>query len=326
MAQNRFTAHVNSLTGLTKTQHAVLRMFAQYTDNETGEGFPSLVTLAAGTLLARSTVQLAMEELQEKGYLEFVRKRKTQNFWVNVYRVVLPGTIPTHHSDECTIPTSHRTDHRTDPVSPHRREDSSNQQVDRTDTDRIGNELDQVCSLPKVDRIETAKPELISTDASSYVKRIVDRFARYKNPGKDAEQYAMEIFIDSGLGIGRNYDPAWEWKPGVSHGEVCCRHILDIIGFVFEIQINDPKFKYADRTHTMKNLRDHLLKEKSPLENCWMEFCTDWNGSRQGNPLRNTRGHISYAMQTVDDPEFCAWGAEVRKRIRESQQRMAKAG
>jgi hypothetical protein len=109
--------------------------------------------------------------------------------------------------------------------------------------------------------------------------------------------------------------------PIVTVGELCYRHIVDIIGFVFEIQINDPKFRYAERTHTLKNLRDHLLKEKSPLESSWINFCTDWDGRKHG-----TRGSVSYAMMTLDDPEACAWGAVIRKKIKEFQARKAKAG
>jgi hypothetical protein len=336
MAQNKFTEYVATLTGLTATQHKVLKAIAQFTDNKTGECFPSMTTISAATDLAKSTVQIAIDNLCEAGHLEIVGRRATKHASVNVYRVVVSRT-------DSVVPMSHTDSSRTDTDSPSRTDSESSRTdlaevkqeqrvvLSRTDdssrTDRY--RTDQVVSSgfrsSPVEQ-ETTKPNLISTDAPDYPQMIVDRFARYKNPGKDALLYAKEIFVDSGLGIGKGTDPARITHLGVTAGELAYRHIVDIIGFVFEIQINDPKFRYAERTYTLKNLRDHLCKPKSPLESCYIDFCTDWEGAKQGNRLRTTRGSVSYAMQTLDDPQASAWGAAVRQRIKEYQACKAKAG
>ena len=138
--QNKFTEHVATITGLTPAQHGVLKVIAGFTDHNTGEAFPSLGTIAAGADVARSTVQIAINDLCEAGHLEFVRKRQTQRSFVNVYRVVIPDAyrhVPTH--TDARIPT--RTDSRTDTDFVGTRQSSWNQGSKRTDTDSVGNEL-----------------------------------------------------------------------------------------------------------------------------------------------------------------------------------------
>lgn len=114
--QNKFTEHVATITGLTPAQHSVLKVIAGFTDHNTGEAFPSLGTIAAGADVARSTVQIAINDLCEAGHLEFVRQRKTPRGHVNVYRVTIPGTIPTHHTDFHHTDTDDHTEvaHHTD--------------------------------------------------------------------------------------------------------------------------------------------------------------------------------------------------------------------
>lgn len=169
MAQNKFTEYVATIEGLTPTQATVLKIFAGFTDNRTGEGFPSLSTIAAGAMVARSTVQLAIDDLQEKGHLKFVRRRRTARGSVCVHRVVVPtaeGRTDSSRTDSRTD-----TDGRTDSVGTS--EVSSNQPDSRTDgrtdtrTDRY--RTDQVVSSVPVNRNETptTKPELISTDAKT---------------------------------------------------------------------------------------------------------------------------------------------------------------
>ena len=314
--KNAFTTAVDQIQGLTSTQHKVLKAIAQFTDNQTGECFPSMTTIATAADVARSTVQLAIDDLLELGYLEIVGKRATKHASVNVYRVVpTPGFSRTDpvvpiSTDPPVVPISH-----TDFVVIN--EAPQNQQIEpvvpissRTDRYRT----DQLEGIDVRYRQETDNPQTpINTDITNenYCQLIVDRFARCKNPGKDALQYAKEIMCSVGFCDSEPWD---RYLPnlGVTIGENGYRNLVDIIGWIFEINAHDTNpraFIWADRTHTMKNLRDHLLRDKSKLWEAHMHFCTDWDGRNKG-----TRGEVAYALVTIDDPQACAWAAEGRQR------------
>jgi hypothetical protein len=79
-------------------------------------------------------------------------------------------------------------------------------------------------------------------------------------------------------------------------GENAYRHFADVIGWIFEINAHDnhPRaFRSAERTHTIKNLRDHLLKEKRHLEAAYINFLHRLGWLQDGN-----RGSVTYAPQT----------------------------
>jgi hypothetical protein len=333
MANNKYLEAAERLN-LREALQSVLEAVAFYTDNQTGEAWPSLATIAGRAAVARSTAQESLAELWEMGYLAKASTRKTPRGFVNVWRVTIPTTIPEGAGDPLAVGTVpiHHTEQEPSPKESQASTIPEQEKSTIPPPYRIGTELSSSSSSSSIHPVSQEKKDnnnsktLISTDTvPDYPQMIVDRFAKYKTPGKDALSYAKEIFVESGPGIGKGADPRQVTHLEITAGELSYRHIADLIGFVFEIQINDPKFRYAERTHTLKNLRDHLLKEKSPLESCWMDFCTDWDGHKQGNPLRTTRGSVSYAMQTMDDPEACAWGAAARKKIKESQAR-AKTG
>jgi hypothetical protein len=198
------------------------------------------------------------------------------------------------------------------------KQDSSNQQDSRTDTDTDRYRTDQrVCSLPVSQEEKPQTPNLISTDtdpAKPYVDRVVARFARYKNPGKDAEVFAKEILLSNAF-VG-SLQENWETYLPVHEatiGDLATRHLIDIIGWIFEINCfdNNPRaFVWAKVTHTMKNLRDHLLKDKSKLWEAYANWCCDFDGYKHGN-----RGSVAYALSTVGEPEFVEYANKVKARI-----------
>lgn len=315
--QNEFTEYVATITGLTPTQHKVLKVIAGFTDNNTGEAFPSLSTIAAGAEVARSTVQIAIDDLCEVGHLEFVRKRQTHRSFVNVYRV----TIPTHTDGRIPTRTDSRTDPRHVPTHTDLADSSSNQPPMRTDsrtdthTDRY--RTDQVVSsgVSSPVKQETTNPNPISTDPlSPYVDRVVKRFARYKNPGRDAELYAREILLDV-MFIGDKPEDHKTFLPAqeATIGDLAVRHLIDMIGWVFEINAYDQDkraFRWAERTHTMKNLRDHILKEQSRLFAAYADWCVE----RQ----------CGYSLGTVGEAEFVQYNEKIKQRI--VRYKAAKAG
>lgn len=46
------------------------------------------------------------------------------------------------------------------------------------------------------------------------------------------------------------------------------------------------------------------------MEDQWINFCTDWNGYKHGS-----RGSVSYALQTVNDPEFVEYARQHKDRM-----------
>jgi hypothetical protein len=261
MAQNKFTEAVAKIQGLPLTQHKVLKVIAQFTDNQTGECFPSMSTISTGADVARSTVQLAVDGLLKAGYLQIVGKRPTKHGSVNVYRVVPnPGSNDTDqvvpilnrtYTDQPFLPTG-----KSVSIGLNENPQAHSVTACRTDafnhTDRY--RTDQVVSSSPVDRRGKSNPNpLIGTDADVYVKRIVDRFARYKQPGRDAEVFAKEILLSNGFAGGSPLD---EYSDHVecTLGENATRHIIDLIGWVFEINAyeeGERVFRWAERTYTM---------------------------------------------------------------------------
>ncbi len=84
---------------------SVLEAVASFSDNETGEAFPSYKTIAEKAGVARSTAQTCIDKLLEIGRLTKAGTRQTPRGFVNVFRVVIdptgtvPGTLPIHPTD-----------------------------------------------------------------------------------------------------------------------------------------------------------------------------------------------------------------------------------
>jgi hypothetical protein len=88
------------------------------------------------------------------------------------------------------------------------------------------------------------------------------------------------------------------------------RHLIDIIGWVFEINAYEPGdrvFRWAERTHNLKNFRDHLCKDKSRLFEAYTDWCCDTK--------RHGGSSVSYALGTIGDAEYVEYNRQIREQI-----------
>ncbi|MGC6527261.1 MAG: helix-turn-helix domain-containing protein [Paracoccaceae bacterium] len=80
---------VQEVSDLSSKEKLVLIVLANYFNTDLDEAFPSQETIARNSSLSRSSVNRALDELQNKGYITKKKRRRSGQFSHNVYKIHL---------------------------------------------------------------------------------------------------------------------------------------------------------------------------------------------------------------------------------------------
>ena len=80
---------VQEVNDLSSNQKLVLIVLANYFNTDLDEAFPSQETIAKNSSLSRSSVNRALDALQNKGYITIKKRRRSGQFSHNVYKLHL---------------------------------------------------------------------------------------------------------------------------------------------------------------------------------------------------------------------------------------------
>jgi hypothetical protein len=90
---NKFTDAVFYMPRMKGTNKAVLAALAGFADNDTGECWPSVGTLAIKTGFSTATVKRALRILRKADIISVAAQRETKNGYVNVHRINLDAVL-----------------------------------------------------------------------------------------------------------------------------------------------------------------------------------------------------------------------------------------
>lgn len=80
---------IQEVNNLSSNEKLVLIVLANYFNNDLDEAFPSQETIAKNSSLSRSSVNRALDALQNKGYITIKKRRRSGQFSHNVYKIHL---------------------------------------------------------------------------------------------------------------------------------------------------------------------------------------------------------------------------------------------